>query len=541
MKVHRRTLVAAAATGLLATLLPLGNQPAGAAPTGASVGGGIAWGACPEGSFYAEVGLDCATVSVPLDYDRPSGAQITLALTRRVHTSPDADYQGILLMNPGGPGGSGTFMPLVSYSFPDDMASTYDWIGFDPRGVGESTPALSCDAGYLAPTRPDYTPTSAAVERAWLDRSKGYSRACRTAGGRLLDHLTTLDTVRDMDRIRAASGQRRLNYYGYSYGTYLGQVYATQFPDRVRRMVLDSNVQASHVWEQLNFDQDVAFEKVIQIWFGWVARYDSVYHLGTTARAVEKHYYAALGDLAAHPAGGIIGPAEFSDVFVNAGYGQWSWPTLGSTLSAWVNSADASGLIAIYGDGGGDNFYANYLAVECTDAPWTRDLRTWRAKNTAYAAKAPFFTWGNAWFNAPCLTWPARPNERLDVGSDEAPPILLIDQTLDAATPFAGSLEARRQFPKARLIAVQGGTSHAMSPDGNACVDDQITAYLRDGSLTRRLRGGGADSVCAALPQPVPNELLGPAAPVSGALAVAARATALVRTATRWSVVRLAR
>ncbi len=286
MKRLHATLIAAAGLSVTAALLPLGTVSAGAAPAVPS--SGIAWGACEPGSFEESIGLECGTLAVPMSYSGRSRAQVTLAVTRLVHTSSDADYQGVILTNPGGPGGSGTWLPVISYGFPTEVASTYDWIGFDPRGVGASTPSLSCDSAYSVPPRPQYLPTSRAVENAWLARAKGYAADCGAAGGDLLNHLTTLDTVRDMESIRKALGQDQINYYGYSYGTYLGEVYATRYPDRVRRMVLDSNIDPRIVWEESNLQQDLAFEKVIKIWFGWVAQYDSVYHLGTTARAVER-------------------------------------------------------------------------------------------------------------------------------------------------------------------------------------------------------------------------------------------------------------
>ena len=507
MRSRHRTLAALAAATLSVALLPvIGAPPSAARP--ATTASTIAWGDCAD-AFFVQIGLQCATVDVPLDHDRPGGPSVHLAVTRRAHTSSDADYQGVVLVNPGGPGGSGTIMPIISYFLPDDVAAAYDWIGWDPRGVGQSTPALSCDASYLDPVQPPYEPFAPGIEQTWLQRSAGYAASCGAAGGDLLRHVKTIDTVRDMDSLRVALGRDKINYYGYSYGTYLGQVYATQYPNRVRRMILDSNVQASRVWEKSNLDQNVGFEKVMQVWYGWMASYDSVYHLGSTAARVERTVLRTRARLAAHPLDGL-GAAEFTDVLLNAGYYQPSWPGLSTALAALVNDGDSVPLLQGYSSGD-DNFYAMYLATECTDAPWSRNWNVWRAESRASYRKAPFNTWGNAWYNAPCAFWPARAGRAPTVrGSASLPPILLIDQTLDGATPFQGSLEARRLFPTARLIAVLGGTSHATSPDGNPCVDPQIADYLRTGAIVDRKRGGGADTTCAALPQPVPDELAGP-------------------------------
>jgi hypothetical protein len=172
-----------------------------------------------------------------------------------------------------------------------------------------------------------------------------------------------------------------------------------------------------------------------------------------------------------------------------------------------VHRRDATQLVAAYQDTdtpGDDNGYAIYSAVQCTDAPWPKKWSTWAADSWRLNRSAPFLTWANAWFNAPCLTWPAKPGTPVTVrgGSTSA---LLIDETLDAATPYEGSIEVRRRFPRSSLIAEPGGTTHAGSLLGNACVDDKIAAYLATGVLPVRRAGVQADAECAPLPQPVPD------------------------------------
>jgi pimeloyl-ACP methyl ester carboxylesterase len=312
--------------------------------------------------------------------------------------------------------------------------------------------------------------------------------------------------VRDLERIRVALGARQLNYYGFSYGTYLGQVYATLFPSRVRRMVLDSNVDPRRIWYRANLDQDVAFDRNIRTWFAWVARYESVYHLGGTPAAVQQLFYAEEAALTGHAADGVLGPDEWADAFVTAGYAQSTWPQLADAFSTWVHQHDAKKLIAAYESAdspGDDNGYAVYNAVQCTDVQWPRDWSTWARDNWRTHRKAPFYTWGNAWFNAPCLYWPARAGTPVRVNGHHVA-ALLVGETLDAATPFTGSLEVRRRFPASSLIAEPGGTTHANTLAGNACVDDQIAAYLAAGALPPRRSGNRADASCAPLAVPVP-------------------------------------
>jgi hypothetical protein len=211
---------------------------------------------------------------------------------------------------------------------------------------------------------------------------------------------------------------------------------------------------------QANLDQDVAFETNIKIWFGWLAKYDSVYHLGRTEAAVERLWYSEQAKLKKAPAGGMVGPDEWADVFLYAGYAQFLWTTLAEVFAAWANDRNAAPVVSIYqavDTPGDDNGFAGYLAVSCTDAPWPRDWDKVRRDNWRVYQKAPFVTWGNAWFNGPYQYWPAKPGRPVDVDGRHVDSVLLIDETLDAATPFEGSLEVRRRYPGARLIAEPGG------------------------------------------------------------------------------------
>jgi pimeloyl-ACP methyl ester carboxylesterase len=342
--------------------------------------------------------------------------------------------------------------------------------------------------------------------KAWLKLSEDYAKACGTKNGELLDHMTTRDSANDMDYLRIALGAARISYYGYSYGTYLGSVYATLYPTHVTRMVLDSTVDPSRVWYGSNLDQDLAFQTVIDQWFTWLAKYDSVYHLGSTRKAVQATYDRLGAKLDASPADGVFGSAELTDTLLYAGYGQSLWPDLGTAFSRAVQGSPAMAEEYWKGlnDTTDDNGYVGYLAVECTDQVWPTDWATWAADSKRVAGKAPFETWGNTWFNAPCRTWPAKPGTPVDVNGSKVAPILMIDETLDAATPFSGSLAVRKLFPKASLLAEPGGTTHADSLNGNSCVDDTVAAYLGDGTLPQRKAGDGPDATCAPLPVPTP-------------------------------------
>jgi pimeloyl-ACP methyl ester carboxylesterase len=480
---------------------------------------GIAWGPCSD-PLLVKAHAQCGYLSVPLSYSDPRGPQIKIAVSRIRHTSDRHDYQGVIVTNPGGPGGSGlnlnTF--LVSVLKAEGYraaAADYDWIGFDPRGVGSSKPAVSCIPEYLRPDRPSYIPRTPRLVRYWLHQSQRYAQACDGVSplqSALLRNMTTRDVATDIDRIRQALGQQQITYYGFSYGTDLGQVYATLFPTRVRRLIMDSNVNPLRNWyHDVNLDQDSPYNRNVDIWLGWVAKYDKVYHLGTTENAVRKLFYTTEARLVAHPAGGKVGPDEWVDIFINAAYSQQTWPLLGQAFAGWVhthNAAAAKQLISLYqavDAPGYDNGLAVYLSVVCTDSHWPLNWRVWSRDSWALYRKAPFAVWWNNWFNAPCIFWPAPSSQQVQVNGTRIKSALLIDETLDAATPFEGSLVVRKLFPHSVLIAEPGGTNHADSLFGDRCVDGTIAAYLETGALPPRKPHAKWDKTCRPLPQPVPS------------------------------------
>ncbi|MFI7589081.1 alpha/beta hydrolase [Spongisporangium articulatum] len=505
----RLRMAAPAAVGALAVGLLVAAPSSPASASGGSTSyepPPIAWGACVgdlEGSS-----AECGYLTVPLDYAKPDGTKIKLYVSRKKHTVPDADYQGVMLVNPGGPGGSGIVYSFLGGSVPKKAGAAYDWIGFDPRGVGLSEPSLSCDGTYFGLDRPQYIPYTKKLEQTWLDRSAGYSKDCAKAdGAEILGHAKTVDSVNDMDSLRKALGQSQINFYGFSYGSYLGQVYATLHPAQTRRFVLDGVVDPTRVWYQANLDQDVAFDANMDVYWKWLAKYDSVYHLGTSWKKIKAAYYLEYAKLDRKAIDGV-GPDELNDVMLSAGYYVYGWEDIGSAFAALINEGDASGIKEMYEtpqEPGSDNGFAMYNATQCTDVKWPQSYSTWRRDSWATFAKAPFLTWNNTWYNAPCLTWPAKAGTPVTVNGSKAPPILLIAETKDAATPYSGALKARSLFPKSVLIEGVGGTTHAGSLSGVSCTDDTIADYLLTGKLPARKAGGGSDVQCPPVPQPDPT------------------------------------
>ena len=400
---------AAGSTQQAGSTQPTGSaqQPAGSIILAHST---LHWQAC-SGQLAQQGVPDCTMLSVPVNYADPGGRHISLALDMIPATAPVSQQQGIMLVNPGGPGGDG--LPLaaeVAQGLSRGVAADYDIVGFDPRGVGSSVPALSCDPGFFSGVRPNYIPANAAAEQVLINRAKMYATDCEQRFGWLLPYMTTQDVARDMDAIRAAFGVSKINYYAFSYGTYIGQVYATLFPGRVRRMVLDSTVDPTGAWYANNVQQDYAFQGRMEAFFAWVAKYDGTYQLGSTADQVQAAWYKARDRLLAHPVGGRIGSDEFDDTFLLGGYQDQLWPGLAQALSSYLNAGQTADLVNQYQAIGtqNENEFAVYNAVQCSDVNWPRSFAYWTSDTEMIYKTAPFQAWDNAWFNAACAFWPVR-------------------------------------------------------------------------------------------------------------------------------------
>ncbi|MBY8840009.1 alpha/beta hydrolase [Streptomyces sp. SP2-10] len=463
-----------------------------------------AWTKCGTRDYPA---LQCASVQVPLDHANPSGGrQITLALSRVPHTAPSSE--GPLLVNPGGPGGSGLKLAgFVASALPKSVAARYDVIGFDPRGVGRSTPALTCLPGHFAPGRPDSVPATPELERVNVDRAKAFAAACGRKYADVLPYMDTVSAARDLDIVRQALGAPRLSYFGYSYGTYLGAVYAKLYPERVHRLVLDSIVDPTGVWYRDNLGQDYAFNDRHRALMAWIARHDADYRLGKDPAEIEARWYAMRAALAKEPAGGEVGAAELEDTFMPGGYYDGYWPYLAEAFAAYVHHRAGGALVEAYEnfaavDASGDNGYSVYTAVQCRDASWPRGWNRWRADTWAVYAKAPLMAWNNTWYNAPCAFWPTAPLRRVNIANGKLPPALLLQATDDAATPYAGAVTVHRLLARSGLVVEQGGGNHGVTLSGNTCLDGYLAAYLTDGTVPRG--AGPVDAVCAKSPDPKP-------------------------------------
>ena len=246
--------------------------------------------------------------------------------------------------------------------------------------------------------------------------------------------------------------------------------------------------------------------------YAWAARYDSTYRLGATPAAVRRSYYVARARLIAHPipqqAGPTIGPDELDDTFVAGGYNNGYWPQLASATAAYLHGGSTDQLVSVFNQIGkqSENEFAVYNAVECADVAWPRSWVKWNADTRRVYSTAPFEAWDNAWFNAACAFWPVHaPAKPMKIGASGLPGILMLQGTLDAATPYAGAQNAHRQLPTAKMVVVRGGGNHGQSLafPANTCVNGYLNRYLATGALPSG--SGLVNAICAPLPAPTPN------------------------------------
>jgi pimeloyl-ACP methyl ester carboxylesterase len=514
-----------AAGALLLTTLsaaPAGGVPDASGGTGVALAAaraaqeGIVFGKCPAAQELPE-SAQCGTVTVPLDYARPNGTQIKLTVSRvrATHRDPRnskrrVPRQGALVFNPGGPGASGLYFPLVG-QLPQwkNIGAAYDLVGYDPRGVGRSAP-LSCQDSkhfFKAPSPAPAHP-SESYKQERIAQAKAYARGCAERAGSALRHYNSLNNARDLDVLRAALGEDRLTFMGGSYGTYFGALYATLFPTHVRRMVFDAavNPDPSQIWYRNNLAQSAAFESRWTDFREWVAEHDDVYALGDTPEKVLHSYERARAGLAAEPADGKVGPGQLQGALLQAAYYDHYWPSRAEALSAYLKG-DPKPLVELAAPAPetaaeAENTNAVYTAVECNDGPWPTDFRVWDQDNTRLARVAPFETWDNVWVNLPCAYWPAPRQRPLDVrtGPGELPPTLILAAERDAAAPYDGALEMHRRLTGSVLVTERDAGTHGIAGGPNACVNGHLEAYLLQGRLPVRR------AACAPHPEPEPTD-----------------------------------
>ncbi|HEY8984455.1 MAG TPA: alpha/beta hydrolase [Streptomyces sp.] len=463
------------AVGALAATL-LGGLLTGTAGTAVAAPGHITWKPCtaPDGSRDFE----CATLKVPVDHGKPKGATVSLALNRHRATDP-ARRIGPLLVNPGGPGGSGVdFVFGAKSTFSPGLLARFDIVGFDPRGVGRSDPA-TCDWDLVLRQDPLLYPGSAREFAGLRSATHALARNCRALTGPVLDHMGTDSVVRDMDAIRAALGEAKLSYYGVSYGTAIGQQYAARYPKRVRALALDSNMDHSLGRSAFQRTEALGVEEVYGQFADWCARTPACELHGRDARALFDSLYrrAEAGELEL-PGGLELKPQDVQLTVFGFLYDPASWYSLADLLKDIDDpGADPVRLPAGFGEP------APYPvpAVMCQDYAFTVPSYAELAREKRDLARiAPVTRLSPlAWTTMTgCQNWPAKvTNPPRPLKVDGTPPILLTNSRHDPATPYAWGTNAARQIGKEAVLLTYDGVGHGdywLSP----CARDAIDTYL---------------------------------------------------------------
>ncbi|HET6212870.1 MAG TPA: alpha/beta fold hydrolase [Micromonosporaceae bacterium] len=452
----------------------------------------IAWAPCPE-----DPTAECGTLRVPVDWDRPHGATFDLALARRKATDPAARI-GSLVINPGGPGGSGVdFAIFAPDYFSPELRRHFDLVGFDPRGVARSHPVV-CSLELLSQTPPTIM-TSQADFDAMVAFNRALGRDCRARTGPLFDHVDTLSVVRDIDAIRAAVGDKRLTYYGVSYGTLMGQQYAEEFPHHVRALVLDSNMDHS-LGTRGFLDTEAATTQDVFTEFVTGCGNDSRCSLfGQDIKALwgDLLARAARGELrlpGAPPDSPPLSPFDLQSIAFGAFYGP-DWFGLADFLAALDATPPAAARLQA------DEVAENpFQAVFCED--WrlpVRDYREFAAHLDRMAGIAPDYKLSPlaVFATVACLGWPARVNNpQHELRVRHSPTLFMTNSLHDPATAYSWATDAARQLGGSAVLLTYDGWGHGVYGRG-PCPTDAMDSYLIASVLPAR------GSHCpAVLPQP---------------------------------------
>jgi len=445
-------------------------------------------------------GFQCATVIVPRDHSGATGGVVNIALIRRV--APDRSTRiGSLLINPGGPGGSGVeFVRDGWQSFPDELAGRFDLVGFDPRGVNAST-GIRCIDNLDPRANLDPSPDDDAELQALLDDAQGYANQCARRNADLLPFLSTDDVVADLDLLRASLGDDRLTYLGFSYGSLIGSLYADRFPDRVRAMALDGALDPRHDLVQVRSDQAAAFEAALGRFLADCAgRPTCAFHHGAGTIAAFDTLIATI-DEAPLPASRTrdrrkVGPGLTASAVLAALYSRAAWPALEVALSL-AELGDGSLLLLLSDPFRGrkpNGSYSNqidaYTANVCLDYPARTDTQSYTELAARLAATAPHFAQQVAYNDLACAWWSVPPTRTPGpVAAAGAPPIVVVGTTGDPATPFGWAESLANQLESGVLVRREGEGHTGFA--SSTCVRDLVAAYLvtidapEDGTVCR--------------------------------------------------------
>jgi pimeloyl-ACP methyl ester carboxylesterase len=542
-------VLAALVAVLAATLVTIppsaATTPPATAGTGSAAVPQLDWGSCgPEPELQP---FQCATAIVPLDYDKPKGRQITLALARLPAGDPSRRI-GSLFLNPGGPGGSGVDVVLQGGPslYSDEVRARFDLVGFDPRGIIRSTP-LRCYETFdeaIADLWPIPFPVTREEERLYVQSDRAIARACAERGGPILNHMSTANVARDMDLLRRAVGDAKLTYAGYSYGSYLGATYANLFPGKVRALVVDgvldpvawSTGRGGQARTQPFSTRLGSAKGAYQTMQEFLRLCDAggsncAFSEGNPVRRFDRLARRLLREPVelVDPGTGetiLVTYAVLISGTLNVLYDPFLWPewagilqqldelTSPAAAAAGLQArqdrlgADFRALRARLGRGFQQEEYPNFIeggpGVYCSETHNPDKVRAWSRAARAQDRKFPYFGRPWTWTSSTCQPWPGWDKDHYDGPWDRttANQVLVVGNLFDPATPYHGAVTVDRLLPRSRLLTLAGWghTSLLLS----ACIDAHVNRYL----LTSRVPPKGTvcepDVVPFAQPAPAP-------------------------------------
>ncbi|MEU3598324.1 alpha/beta hydrolase [Streptomyces sp. NPDC006798] len=499
-------LAPAIALGVLTGLSPVltagpaaAAEPPAQAPAKAAA---LDWRECdipPDPQNPTPAGVRCATVTVPLDYRNPHGKKIGIELARIPAADP-AKRVGALFLNTGGPGGEAVNMtPTLEAMLPGSVKDRYDRIAVDPRGVGRSAP-LAC--GLTSEQGQGTYPYANGGFDRGVALNRDFAAKCRAKYGDDVLHFSTRNTARDMDAVRAALGERKFHYLGFSYGTYLGAVYTQMFPQRAGRIVLDSAVNPKDAWRGEWRVWGPESQRQLERWTRWAAEHPETHRLGDTPAKVRASFWKLISGADRTPLR-LEGGSMNGDELRNALFAHFDDVRYGTKLVENLHQVAAGRPYEEFPSGDlpevrpwADHLASPVWSITCADASWPKNVATYRADARRDKARYPLYG-DYASGTTPCSFWkdPVEPPTRVDnsVGA------LIVQNEWDAQTPLSQAKALRADMEGSRMVLVEGGEDHVVYGMGRSeCADKATTDYLVTGKLPE------ADVVCAPNP-PAPG------------------------------------
>jgi pimeloyl-ACP methyl ester carboxylesterase len=449
----------------------------------------LAWHSCHDG-------LQCSTLLVPEIYTKPAGRKLHIAVIRE---KASGKSQGSLIVNPGGPGASGVDFVVQASDVFKQLTTHFDLVSFDPRGVGASDPIRCLSSKQLdtyVNLNPD--PTTPAQQATVIKASKQFADACYRRNGNYLEHVGTKDQARDMDVLRAVLGDKKLTYYGASYGTYLGAKYAELFPTHIRAMVLDGALNPDESSTAANLVQATGFETDLGDFMAFCV-HSGHCPFGSTDSAAMSGLNAMIAQVTAHPltsSGRVVGAGELFEGLAAGLYSTSDWSELQTVLGA-AKDGNGAGVL-LFADslternnnGTYSNLIESNMAINCIDRPAPQSVSAYEKNAAKFAKVAPHFGAAIEYGSLPCAFWRVPPVEPTHaVSAPGAPPILVIGTTRDPATPFVWAQALAQQLSSGVLLT-HDGDGHTAYIDRDACVDAAVSAYVL------RLQPPKAGTVC---------------------------------------------